>query len=73
MPYVGRLALLKGFFPSLPEKYLYEVICPSDGTYNNVTYFEEKIGNMRSEPQYSLLRFGVSTPKLPRSKSTYRL
>ena len=34
--------LVKAFFSSLPKKYPYVVICPSDETYNHLTYFEQE-------------------------------
>ena len=53
------------FFLYLEKKYLYVVICPSDGTYNHLTYFEEN-DSWRSEPQNAMFAFDVLTPKLPR-------
>ena len=40
--HVARLGSLKAFFRSLAKKYMYVVICHSDGPYNHLTYFEKK-------------------------------
>ena len=57
---VARLGSLKAFFRSLAKKYLYVVICHSDGTYNHLTYFE-KNPSMRSEPQKMVFDFDFIT------------
>ena len=58
-----QLASLNALFSLLSKKYLYVVICPSDGTYSHLTYFEEN-KSMRSKPKDMVLVFDVFTPEL---------
>ena len=42
MASVAWLASLGAVFSFLNKMYPYVVICPADGTYNHLTYFEKK-------------------------------
>ena len=54
--YDARLASLKAFFIlELAKKYLYVVTCTSDGTYNHLTYFREKLKYEERTTRYRAL------------------
>ena len=48
------------FFSILRQKYLYVVICASDGTYNHVIFFDEKL-NYEDQPKGMVLEFDILT------------
>ena len=50
---IARLARLEALFHSR-VKYLYVVICASDGTYNHLTYFDEKLKYEDRTTRYGL-------------------